>query len=764
MIDPTTGEASTAGYYWGGAVWDMELTNDRLYVAGEFTGYSTNIEDANTGTSHGLMAFEFDWPCGMPQAYPVDWDPPLDGPVYVIRDHQGYLYAGGGFHHVGTEVRQGLARFDGAGWLTGWAPPVTGFNFDPVCEVHALRGIGSTMYVGGFNIHHVGNVERRNAAAISTVTGEVLPWNPSPNAGIVAEIVDSWGAALIAGSFSEAAEAQLPGLASFLTPEGCPTGFRAKLVSGIGHPNCLLLVGDTLFIGGSFSFTDTLGQTGPTEHVAALDAVSGERLDWNVDVDWVVDDMVYADGILYLGGSFHEVNGQTRHGLAAVHAATGALASWAPLTAGEASWDMELVGDTIYVSGSAMTDGMNSGHLIAVDRITGDFLPWAPQVDGLVRKIKFHQGRLFVGGQIYHVGGQPREIAEVDPVSGALYPWHVDANESADIYDLEVHGNTMFIGGTFTGMGGAPRNGLAAVHLSTGLATSWDPGMPEYGSVYALAIADDLLYVGGALNAIVGVQRTALAVFELPPVQTDQVAASGGLEGAYNGGTGLNNDGLRTLSSFPLTEPYTGLGYAHVSGGGESINPAILGISGDDAIVDWVVLELRSPASPGTIVESRSGLLQRDGDIVTVDGVSPVGFTSPPGLYHVALRHRNHLGIMTQDPVPVGPSAPPVDFFSASTPVWGTNARKTVGSAQVLWSGDVNFDHQLRYTGTNNDRDPILQRIGGIVPTSIISGYLPEDVNMDGVVKYTGTGNDRDLILQNIGGVVPTNVRIGQLP
>jgi hypothetical protein len=33
-----------------------------------------------------------------------------------------------------------------------------------------------------------------------------------------------------------------------------------------------------------------------------------------------------------------------------------------------------------------------------------------------------------------------------------------------------------------------------------------------------------------------------------------------------------------------------------------------------------------------------------------------------------------------------------------------------------------------------------------------------------GTVKYTGSGNDRDPILQNIGGVVPTNVRLEQVP
>jgi hypothetical protein len=70
----------------------------------------------------------------------------------------------------------------------------------------------------------------------------------------------------------------------------------------------------------------------------------------------------------------------------------------------------------------------------------------------------------------------------------------------------------------------------------------------------------------------------------------------------------------------------------------------------------------------------------------------------------------------------------------------------------------------LRYTGANNDRDPILQRVGGTVPTGTVNGYHPEDVNLDGQVRYTGVANDRDIILQNIGGSVPTAVRPDGLP
>jgi hypothetical protein len=83
----------------------------------------------------------------------------------------------------------------------------------------------------------------------------------------------------------------------------------------------------------------------------------------------------------------------------------------------------------------------------------------------------------------------------------------------------------------------------------------------------------------------------------------------------------------------------------------------------------------------------------------------------------------------------------------------------------VMWAGDVNFDGQIKYLGSDNDRDVILLAIGGLQPTNMVSGqYRQEDLNMNTQVKYTGTLNDRDIILVNIGGVVPTVIRNAQLP
>lgn len=156
--------------------------------------------------------------------------------------------------------------------------------------------------------------------------------------------------------------------------------------------------------------------------------------------------------------------------------------------------------------------------------------------------------------------------------------------------------------------------------------------------------------------------------------------------------------------------------------------------------------------------------MQRDGDVVATDGVSAVKLIALPGSYHVAVRHRNHLGCMTASTLALTATTTTIDFRLGSTATYGTNARKVIGARSVLWAGNSLNDNLLKYTGAGNDRDPILSAIGGTVPTNTLNGYRAEDLNMNGQVKYTGSANDRDIVLVNIGGSVPTNTRTEQLP
>ncbi|MBK8339322.1 MAG: choice-of-anchor J domain-containing protein [Flavobacteriales bacterium] len=237
------------------------------------------------------------------------------------------------------------------------------------------------------------------------------------------------------------------------------------------------------------------------------------------------------------------------------------------------------------------------------------------------------------------------------------------------------------------------------------------------------------------------------------------------LEGPYDTNTGRMRDQLRTGNWIPAAEPYTGLAFTQASdGGGETMQAGVAAVSGDNAIVDWVLVELRNQFTPAMIAATRVALVQRDGDVVAEDGVSPISLLATANSYYVAVRHRNHLGCMTSAPISLSGTTTAIDFSASGTATYGTNARKDVNGTMVLWTGNAKPDATLRYAGSNNDRDPILVAIGGSVPTATVPGYRTEDTTMDGLTKYAGGANDRDVILVNIGGSVPTATRAQQLP
>ncbi len=75
-------------------------------------------------------------------------------------------------------------------------------------------------------------------------------------------------------------------------------------------------------------------------------------------------------------------------------------------------------------------------------------------------------------------------------------------------------GNTVFVGGEFTTMGGLPRNKLAAFDAITGAVLAWAPNPDD--NVNALLVVGNKLFVGGDFNNISGVQHDYLAAYDLP--------------------------------------------------------------------------------------------------------------------------------------------------------------------------------------------------------------------------------------------------------
>jgi hypothetical protein len=171
--------------------------------------------------------------------------------------------------------------------------------------------------------------------------------------------------------------------------------------------------------------------------------------------------------------------------------------------------------------------------------------------------------------------------------------------------------------------------------------------------------------------------------------------------------------------------------------------------------VDWVWVELRAANDNTKLINGKSALVQRNGDVVGLDGVSDVIMEAAPTNYYIVVKHRNHLGTMTSGVIALNETTSiVVDFTSNSLIAYGTNARAIMQSGSMaLWAGDVNGNGQVRYLGPGNDtniiKDIVLNPINGNPSGSNyfpFNGYNNADINLNGTIRYLGPNNDSTIL------------------
>ncbi len=259
-------------------------------------------------------------------------------------------------------------------------------------------------------------------------------------------------------------------------------------------------------------------------------------------------------------------------------------------------------------------------------------------------------------------------------------------------------------------------------------------------------------------------------------------------------GRKLMRDNLR-VSPFngknyiPLTDPYQSIVSTidlsiinkHVGiGSSPSLctiadSSAVFGVTGENAIVDWFFVEIRSALDHKEVIATRSGLLQRDSDVVDVDGVSELNF---PDLnvdtFYVVVRHRNHLGVMST----LVNSSQLIDFTKPITPVFdfGTTlypninyagaARKYISSTiSALWAGDFNSNCIVKFDSPNDDQNILFYDVF-MYPTNLTNsinfqdalGYFQSDFDMNSKAKYVNPNDDKNMLYGQVFFYFPNNM------
>jgi hypothetical protein len=184
------------------------------------------------------------------------------------------------------------------------------------------------------------------------------------------------------------------------------------------------------------------------------------------------------------------------------------------------------------------------------------------------------------------------------------------------------------------------------------------------------------------------------------------------LDGPYEEVSNSMSTVLKDSGYVPLTSPY-------------HEDPRKVAFVPDD-VTDWILTQL-SPDGQ-TIIKSKSVLLSKNGRFRDINSSDSFAFTNlVDGLYYIIVKHRNHLPIMSSNPILLNHSSMAVYNFTTSCAQFyaGDGARELEPGVWGIYGGDIDQDGQVTST------DYIIWYNSEYKGES---GYKSADINCDGQI------------------------------
>lgn len=196
----------------------------------------------------------------------------------------------------------------------------------------------------------------------------------------------------------------------------------------------------------------------------------------------------------------------------------------------------------------------------------------------------------------------------------------------------------------------------------------------------------------------------------------------------------MDGDSMRTDLShaglLPLDHPFGAQGW--VPDGPDSVG------SIPGTVVDWVMVEFRSGPTDSTVRSRRAAFLKKNGAVTDLDGISSLCVPAlAAGSYFIAIRHRNHLPVMSATAVQLDTSATTFDFRTARTQYYGGDAALLPGGRYGMVAGNADVNNGIGATDLARIRQG----------QSPVPCYNDADVDLSGTV----TASDLALTRGNIG-------------
>lgn len=546
-----------------------------------------------------------------------------DGIVNAVAITNNIAYIGGDFSYLGPASGAAGLFFSDFGDVIPGFPKLVGTVRTVIPD-----GTGG-WYVGGLFVP-AANTNLQNLVHVRADNTLDAKFKPNPDA-TVRTLALTGGALLVGGEFFQIANNQQSSYFALLNPTtGETNGVRLRFTYIV---SAMAIDGDTVYVGGAFNsivtFTNNQQVSVQQQRLAAIKPATGELLAWNPTCTGGsegVKAIAVTSTTVYVGGDFTQCGTKPRNCIAALNKTDGIAGSWNPnaqnpITTVPVVNALAVVGNVLYAGGDFTTIGARSRARLAALSATGfgqADANWQADANDVVTFIVPFGPDLLVGGKFTVIGGsitnnpannQPvqtggtsrRGFAQIAQATAIVSDFGPQvsllksaaqfgvAAANATSWALAIQGNEILLAGDFISFGGVNRARLAAIDLTTGAPTAWDPGADL--SVKALALGRDGLYVGGSFTNIGGQSRPRIALIKYDSGQADLWDAH------------LTAGQFVSAIAISTNTIYVGGQFSHL-GGQDRFNLAELSATAGDATA-W------SPQPGGTI----NALLYNNGQI-----------------------------------------------------------------------------------------------------------------------------------------------------
>lgn len=200
------------------------------------------------------------------------------------------------------------------------------------------------------------------------------------------------------------------------------------------------------------------------------------------------------------------------------------------------------------------------------------------------------------------------------------------------------------------------------------------------------------------------------------------------LQGNFNTTSNTNPATLRAMGLLPVAQPYRAAPFYYF--GDEAV---ALPASIPTNVCDWVLVELRDATNPSLIVAQKAAFLLIDGTISDAD--APISGLvrfdhAAAGAYYVAIKHRNHLAVMSALPINLPNNSNLYSFIPAATRAYSNTQAYLKPNVYGMFAGDIDGNGIIQVLDFNR----------WILQPNSTNLYDAADTNLDGAINNLDFG------------------------